>query len=91
MTEDTFFKVKLPRDASKALVYKQNKGGSFYQLTPEEVEAHWDEGERQMTEKIEAKGHDCWDFVVHSTFQRSGGGTQDAYDCSKCGDNLQVG
>lgn len=40
---------------------------------------------------IAAKGHDCWDNPVHSTFRSSRGGMQDAYHCGICGDLLQVG
>jgi hypothetical protein len=49
------------------------------------------EDERKQAEHVAAKGHDCWDFPVHRTFRRQGGGTQDAYDCGVCGDLLQVG
>lgn len=55
------------------------------------TEAEWLDGKVQERQRVEAKGHDCFDNAVHSTFRSHRGGMQDAYHCGVCGDLLQVG
>lgn len=64
---------------------------SFVEMTPDEVQAEIERGERERLATIAAKGHDCWEHPDHRLFRSSRGGMQDAYYCGICHDLLQVG
>mgnify|MGYP005827971101 FL=1 len=75
---------------SNRTIHVPDGQGGYRQLSPEEAVEHDRQTEIKVKAHIEEKGHDCWDNVVHLTFW-NGYKQQDAYDCSVCGDCLQVG
>ena len=94
MPEPTI-RIEIPNDIglyeSGAVTISVSDGkGGFRQLTPEECVEHKRKEALEHKTHVREKGHDCWDFVEHSTFW-NGRKHQDTYDCSLCGDNLQVG
>ena len=79
--------VSSPTPANKATDYAKQ---GFRLLTQKEADEKRRLEEEEQAAHIAEVGHDCWDFSEHYTFW-NGRKEQDAYDCSVCGDNLQVG
>jgi hypothetical protein len=66
--------------------------GQYVQLTPEQIAEDRRKAQEDEDARIAAGGcpHPMEEWV-HYTFESSRGGDQDAYDCGRCGELMQVG
>lgn len=89
MPEPTY-RLEIPADHPNVTIHVSDGKGGYRQLSPEEAVEHNRQAKIEHEAHVKEKGHDCWDFSEHYTFW-NGHKEQDAYDCSVCGENLQVG
>ena len=69
--------------------YRKCSDGKIIEVSQEEVAALLDAAEVEWKERVNTKGHDCFDHAVHEVDNKMT--LRDYYICGLCGDLLQVG
>jgi hypothetical protein len=72
--------------------YKQTPDGDWVEMTPEEVQASFDKGERERQRKAKEKGHYCDENPQHYGFEdEESGRWYHGWECSICGELIHTG
>ena len=74
-------------------IFKGTEDGMdiLYKIPAAVLKAEREAEEAEEAQRLEEKGHDCWDNVAHDLYQRDNGSKNDYYYCTICDDVLQTG
>jgi len=76
----------------KSTSYRMNENGDWVEMTPEEVQASFDKGDREREEKAEKKGHYCDENPQEYGFEdEESGRWYHGQECSICGELIHTG
>jgi len=88
--EDAMDRTSIDTRGGRWASYRTDDKGNWVKMTSEEVEEARLEGERELKEKIERKGHDCSETPKSYEFWEDGR-YYHGWECAICGDLIHTG